>query len=119
MIDHIQPRKNYLLNCLHPVEYERLSPYMEKIDMPLGKVLYESGGVLDYAYFPIDCIVSLLYILGDGSSAEIAVVGNDGIIGIAVFRGGNTMPNRAVVQSAGCACCFSKLYSCLKFTFSS
>jgi CRP-like cAMP-binding protein len=99
----IEPRNNYLLNCLHSVEYERLFPYLETIEMPLGKVLYESGGALNYAYFPIDCIVSLLYILEDGSSAEIAVVGNDGIIGIALFMGGNTMPNRAIVQSAGCA----------------
>ena len=71
--------------------------------MPLGEVLYESGGELRYAYFPIDCIVSLLYVMENGASAEIAVVGNEGIIGVALFMGGGTMPNRAVVQSAGYA----------------
>jgi CRP-like cAMP-binding protein len=76
-------------------------PYLEYIDMPLGTVLYESGDLLRYVYFPVDCIVSLLYVLADGSSAEIAVVGNDGLIGIALFTGGETTPNRAIVQSAG------------------
>jgi hypothetical protein len=69
--------------------------------MPLGTVLYESGDVLRHVYFPVDCIVSLLYVLADGSSAEIAIVGNDGLIGIALFMGGETTPNRAIVQSAG------------------
>lgn len=103
MADLNDPKKNHILNSLQPAEYERVYPNLERIEMPLGKVLYESGGVLNYAYFPIDCIVSLLYILENGSSAEIAVVGNDGIIGIALFMGGNTMPNRAIVQSAGYA----------------
>lgn len=99
----VEPKNNHLLNSLPVDEYQRLCSYLEWIEMPLGKVLYESGGILNYAYFPIDCIVSLLYILEDGSSAEIAVVGNDGIIGIALFMGGSTMPNRAIVQSAGYA----------------
>jgi CRP-like cAMP-binding protein len=71
--------------------------------MPLGKVLYESGDKLRYAYFPTSCIVSLLYVMENGASAEIAVVGNEGIIGVALFMGGGTMPNRALVQSAGYA----------------
>ena len=76
-------------------------PHLEYIELPLGAVLYESGDVLRYVYFPGDCIVSLLYVLADGSSAEIAVVGNEGLIGIALFMGGETTPNRAIVQSAG------------------
>jgi CRP-like cAMP-binding protein len=71
--------------------------------MPLGKVLYESGDQLRYAYFPTTCIVSLLYVMENGASAEIAVVGNEGIIGVALFMGGNSMPNRALVQSGGYA----------------
>ena len=71
--------------------------------MPLGKVLYESGGVLRHVYFPTDTIVSLLYVMEDGASAEIAVVGNEGLIGVALFMGGETTPSRAVVQSAGSA----------------
>jgi len=70
--------------------------------MPLGKILYESGDGLDYVYFPTTCIVSKLYITKNGASAEIAVVGNDGIIGISIFMGGGTIPDRAVVRSAGC-----------------
>jgi CRP-like cAMP-binding protein len=71
--------------------------------MPLGKVLYESGEQLNYIYFPVNCIVSLLYVMENGASAEIAVIGNEGIVGLALFMGGETMPNRAVVQSAGYA----------------
>jgi len=71
--------------------------------MPLGEVLYESGGELHYVYFPTNCIVSKLYVMENGASAEIAVVGNEGIVGIALFMGGGTMPHRSVVQSAGCA----------------
>jgi CRP-like cAMP-binding protein len=76
-------------------------PYLEYVELPLGTVLYESGDVLLHVYFPVDCIVSLLYALADGSSAEIAILGNDGLIGIALFMGGETTPNRAIVQSAG------------------
>jgi CRP-like cAMP-binding protein len=79
----------------------RLLPHLERIELPLGTVLYESGEALRHVYFPVDCIVSLLYVLLDGSSAEIAVVGNDGLVGIPLFMGGETTPNRALVQSAG------------------
>lgn len=95
------PKQNHLLNALPTAEYERLFPFLERVSMPLGFVLYESGAELLHAYFPVDCIVSLLYVMENGASAEIAIVGNEGIIGVALFMGGNTMPNRAVVQSAG------------------
>src|SRR6202162_5678280 len=97
------PRQNHLLAALPALESERLYPYLELVELSLGEVLYESGDELQHVYFPTDSIVSLLYVMADGSSAEIAVVGNDGIIGIALFMGGETMPNRAVVQSAGYA----------------
>ncbi|MGD0960873.1 MAG: Crp/Fnr family transcriptional regulator [Methylomonas sp.] len=97
------PRQNRLLNALPLEEYERLLPNLERIELPLSQVIYESGGALRYAYFPTTCIVSLLYVLENGASAEIAVVGNDGMIGVALFMGGGSMPNRAVVQSAGSA----------------
>jgi CRP-like cAMP-binding protein len=93
--------RNQLLNALTAEGLARLLPNLECIDLPLGTVLHESGDVLSHVYFPVDCIVSLLYVLADGSSAEIAVVGNDGLIGIALFMGGETTPNRAIVQSAG------------------
>jgi CRP-like cAMP-binding protein len=80
---------------------ERLLPYLEDIDLPLGAVIYESGDVVRHIYFPTDCIVSLRYVLASGSSAEIAIVGNEGLIGIALFMGGERTPNRAIVQSAG------------------
>ncbi|WP_460483583.1 Crp/Fnr family transcriptional regulator [Comamonas humi] len=76
-------------------------PDLESVEMPLGTVLYESGGRLSHVYFPISTIVSLLYVLEDGGSAEIAVVGNEGLIGVSLFMGGQTTPSRAVVQSAG------------------
>lgn len=97
------PWQNHLLDALPTVEYEPLFPYFELVQMPLGKVLYESGDELRHAYFPTTCIVSLLYVMENGASAEIAVVGNEGVIGVALFMGGGTMPNRAVVQSAGYA----------------
>jgi CRP-like cAMP-binding protein len=95
------PSENYLLAALPAPESGRLYPHLELVPLPLGKVLYESGDQLQYVYFPILSIVSLLYVMADGASAEIAVVGHEGIIGIALFMGGETMPNRAVVQSAG------------------
>jgi CRP-like cAMP-binding protein len=100
--DHA-PQQNHLLAALSPAEHERLTPHLELISLPLGNVLCESGGRLLYVYFPTDCIVSLLYILEDGESAEIAVVGNDGLIGVALFMGGESTPSRAIVQSAGYA----------------
>lgn len=99
--NHCSPKHNRLLNSLTPEEYERIFPYLELVEMPLSYVLYESGEKLHYVYFPVDCIVSLLYVMENGSSAEIAVVGFEGAIGITFFMGGQTMPNRAVVQSAG------------------
>jgi CRP-like cAMP-binding protein len=95
------PQQNQLLAALSAVEQERLFPHLRLVPMSLGKVLYESGDLLRHVYFPTDSIVSLLYVLADGASAEISVVGNDGLIGIALFMGGETTPSRAIVQSAG------------------
>ena len=95
------PQQNHLLAALPVGEFEQLSAALELVAMPLGQVLYESGNHLSYVYFPTTSIVSLLYVMEDGASAEIAVVGNEGIIGVALFMGGETMPNRALVQSAG------------------
>jgi CRP-like cAMP-binding protein len=95
------PRQNHLLAALPDNDYQRLLPRLELIDLPLGKAVYESGRVLSNVYFPIDSIVSLLYVLESGASAEISVVGNEGVVGIALFMGGESMPNRAIVQSAG------------------
>ena len=101
MPDPHNPRQNHLLAALPAQDRERLLPYLERVPMPLGRVLHESGSELRHVYFPTTSIVSLLYVMIDGASAEIAVVGNDGILGVALFMGGETMPNRAVVQSAG------------------
>src|SRR5580658_10398805 len=98
-----RPQKNHLLDALPQPEAERLFPFLELVTLPLGKVLYESGDMLRHVYFPTDSIVSLLYMFKDGRSAEIAVVGNDGAIGVALFMGGETTANRAIVQSAGSA----------------
>ncbi len=95
------PRQNHLLAALPASEFERLAPYLELVPLRLGEVLYESGGQLKHVYFPTNSIVSLLYVMQDGASAEIAVVGNEGILGIALFMGGETTPSRAVVQSQG------------------
>ena len=95
------PTQNHLLALLPKSESERLYPFLELVELPLGEALYESGDRLNHVYFPTTAIVSLLYVMEDGASAEIAVVGNEGIVGIALFMGGETMPNRAVVQSSG------------------
>ena len=95
------PSQNHLLDALPAVDYERLAAHLEPISMALGDVLYESGAKQRYVYFPTTCIVSLLYVMEDGASAEIAIVGNEGILGISLFMGGDTTPSRAVVQSAG------------------
>jgi len=95
------PHQNRLIAALPMVDRERLLAHLELVPMPLGHVLYESGSELRHVYFPTTAIVSLLYVMVDGASAEIAVVGNEGIIGVALFMGGATRPNRAVVQSAG------------------
>jgi len=97
----LDPQQNRLLALLSAAERERIYPHLQLIPMPLGKVLYESGDLLRHVYFPTDSIVSLLYVLADGASAEISVVGNEGLIGIALFMGGETTPSRAIVQSAG------------------
>ncbi len=101
MTDLNCPRQNHLIDALPTTVYERLFPLMELVPMPLGEVLYESGDKLRYVYFPTTSIVSMLYVMENGASAEIAVVGNEGIIGVALFMGGGTMPNRAVVLSPG------------------
>jgi CRP-like cAMP-binding protein len=101
MRNHHTTYKNQLLSVLPEAVRERWSDQLELVEMPLGKVLYESSTKMDYVYFPEDCIVSLLFVLFDGSSTEIAVVGHEGLVGISIFMGGDTTPNRAVVQSAG------------------
>jgi signal transduction histidine kinase/CRP-like cAMP-binding protein/ActR/RegA family two-component response regulator len=97
------PRQNGLLAALPNTDYERLSGSLELVPLPLGRAVYESGSQLDYAYFPTDCIVSLLSVTQNGSSAEIAIAGNEGLVGIALFMGGETTSSRAVVQNAGYA----------------
>ena len=93
--------KNHLLGALPHAESQRWLPLLESVDLPLGQVLYESGIALSHVYFPTTAIVSLLYVMENGASAEIAVVGNEGIVGISLFMGGESTPSRAVVQSAG------------------
>jgi len=101
MTKHFDPKKNHLLASLPDAEFQRWLPQLEMVKLDLGKVLYEPGETLNYAYFPISAIVSLLYEMENGASAEIAVVGNEGLIGVALFMGGGSTSNRAVVQSAG------------------
>jgi CRP-like cAMP-binding protein len=95
------PIENRLLAALPGDEYERLLPSLQQVSFSLGEVVYEFGGQLDYVFFPTTSIVSLLYTMENGNSAEMGLTGNDGVVGIALFMGGGTMPNRAVVQSAG------------------
>ena len=95
------PRRNRLLAVLPADAYARVSPHCELVQLSLGQIVYESGIRMSYVYFPIDAIVSLLYVLANGAQAEIAVVGNEGIVGISLFMGGETTTNRAIVQSAG------------------
>jgi CRP-like cAMP-binding protein len=95
------PHQNHLLDALPAGDLERLAPHLEVIRMELGEVLYEPGARLRHVYFPTTSIVSLLYVMEDGASAEIAVVGNEGMLGISLFMGGETTPSHAVVQSAG------------------
>ena len=94
-------RGNQLLDALPEHEWLRWQPQLELVDLPLGMVLYESGAQMAYVYFPTTAIVSLLYVLENGASAEIAVVGHEGVVGISIFMGGGSTPSRAVVQSAG------------------
>ena len=95
------PNQNHLLAALPAAEFERLSPHLELVPMPLGEILYEPGGQLQHAYFPTTAIVSLHYVMASGASAESAGVGNEGVVGIALFMGGDTTPSSAVVQTAG------------------
>jgi CRP-like cAMP-binding protein len=97
------PEQNHILRSLPQAVRERLFPHLRPITLSLGTVLYESGSLMPHIYFPTDAIVSLLYVLDNGASAEIAVVGNDGAVGVSLFMGGETTTSRAVVQSAGCA----------------
>ena len=101
MADDSPPKDNHLLAALPEAEWQRWLPMLERVDLPLGQVLYESGNTMSHVYFPTTAIVSLLYVMEDGASAEIAVVGNEGLVGIALFMGGESTPSRAVVQSAG------------------
>jgi CRP-like cAMP-binding protein len=103
MPDTPQPQQNHLLGALSELGLARLRPQLERVSMPLGKVLYDAGDTMRHAYFPTDCIVSLLQVMGNGASGEIAVVGNEGLVGIASFMGGESTPSRAIVQSAGFA----------------
>ena len=95
------PRDNHILDALPALERDRLFPHLKLVPMPLGMVLYESGATLRHIYFPTDSIISLLYVMRDGASAEIAVVGKEGAVGVSLFMGGETTPSRALVQSAG------------------
>jgi CRP-like cAMP-binding protein len=93
--------KNFLLAALPEDEFGRVKSKLEPVSLILGEVLYESGDKMDYAYFPTTVIISLLYIMENGATAEIGVIGNDGLVGISLFMGGDSMPNRAIIQSAG------------------
>jgi CRP-like cAMP-binding protein len=101
LIRSADPRRNQLLAVLPAAEWVRWQPHLELVSMPLGKALYESGGKLGHVYFPTTAIVSLLYVMEDGASAEIAVVGHEGVVGVSLFMGGESTTSRAVVQSAG------------------
>src|SRR5712672_1613739 len=97
-------KENSLLAALPDAEWTRWSPQLERVEMPLGQVLYEAGDTLKYMYFPMTSIVSLLYVMENGASAEIAVVGKEGLVGVSLFMGGESTSSRAVVQSAGIGC---------------
>jgi len=101
MATHQEPNKNQLLAALPAAEWTRWEPHLQLVDLPLGKVLYEPGGELEHVYFPTTAIISLLYVMENGASAEIAVVGREGLLGISLFMGGQSTPSRALVQSAG------------------
>jgi len=101
MTKSLNPKKNHLLASLPEAEFQRWLPQLEVVELALGKVLYEPRVILNYVYFPITAIVSLLYEMENGASAEIAVVGNEGLVGVSLFMGGGSTPSRAVVQSGG------------------
>ena len=95
------PKANQLLAVLPEMEWARIEPHLVEVDLPLGEVIYESGGQLEHVFFPTTSIISLLYVMEDGASAEIAIVGHEGMVGVSLFMGGETTPSRAIVQSAG------------------
>src|SRR5688572_33473995 len=97
----LDPKANLLLASMPDADYQALASHLERMPMPLGMAVYESGGAQGFVYFPTDSIVSLLYVLENGASTEIAVTGNEGLVGISLFMGGETTPSRAIVQSAG------------------
>lgn len=101
MYEPHQPQQNHLLAALSAEVRQRLFAHLELVPLPLGKVLYESGDTMRHVYFPTDSIISLIYVMESGASAEISVVGNEGLVGIALFMGGESTPSRAVVQSGG------------------
>ena len=101
MVMHRNPKKNQLLAALPAEDWKRWEPHLEYVDLPLGKVLYEPGDELEHVFFPTNAIISLLYVMENGASAEIAVVGLEGLLGISLFMGGQSTPSRAVVQCAG------------------
>ena len=103
MADMPAPQENHLLAALSSQVRGRIFPYLEPISLPLGEVVYESGDAMRHVYFPTDSIISLLYVMADGGSAEISLVGNEGLVGVALYLGGDSTPSRAVVQSAGSA----------------
>ena len=107
MVTAANPLNNQLLAALPAAEWQRWRTHLEAVEMPLGQVLYEPGATLTHVYFPTTAIVSLLYVMENGASAEIAVVGNEGIVGISLFMGGESTPSRAVVQSAGQGFCMT------------
>jgi CRP-like cAMP-binding protein len=101
MTNEHRAKENHLLRVLPDAEWARLAARLVPVDMPLGQIVYESDANLENVYFPTTSVVSMLHLMHDGAPAEIAIVGNEGIVGIALFMGGETMPNRAIVQSAG------------------
>ena len=103
MLSPHSPKQNHLLAALPAADCERLFPHLERVPLSLGSALYETDSVQEHVFFPVASIVSLLYVMQDGASAEIAVVGNEGVVGVALFMGGDSTPSRAVVQSAGSA----------------
>jgi CRP-like cAMP-binding protein len=103
MLSGNNPNQNHLLAALPTVEYEHLAANLELVSMPIGKMIYEPNELLQYAYFPTTCIVSLHYVMESGASAETASVGNEGMVGVSLFMGGDTTSSSAVVQTAGFA----------------
>src|SRR5215212_4936824 len=99
----VSPIENQLLAALPKAELEQMLPHLELVSLILGQVIYESGGQMSHVYFPTSSIISLLYLMENGATAEIGVIGYEGMVGLALFMGGETTPNRAVVQSAGAA----------------